>query len=395
MDQIKKFYITSFLKNQTYFTPILIVFLQAQNLDYQQIFWVFTIGSIASFLLEIPTGIIADLYGKKKSVIISKFGIFLSFIIFGFAKSFWLFVLAQFMFEIGNSFRSGTETAFVFDYLEQNKERKGVPKYTEVKGKQKFWARAGESIATAAGGMIASRLGYSWVFFIAAVPAFINFILAISWEDIKERKEKINLKSSINHAKESLIEIATNKSLRRITINIMIFTSVLAALNKFIQPYMTNANIPIEWFGFIYAGSLALTALAVRYSYLIEDRFGKRKTINVLSLLAVIPAVIIGLGFVSIIGVILFFAILIIENIRSPIANNYFHTRIKSFNRATLGSILEQLKSIGKIIILPVAGFFAESYSLYTAVLIMGGILLINSFFFYVKKRRHDNMKSA
>jgi hypothetical protein len=70
MNQITKFYITSFLKNQTYFTPVLIIFLQAQSLTFQQIFWVFTIGSIFSFIIEIPTGYFAEAYSLYTAVLV-------------------------------------------------------------------------------------------------------------------------------------------------------------------------------------------------------------------------------------------------------------------------------------------------------------------------------------
>jgi MFS family permease len=387
MKQVTKFYLTSFLKNQTYFTPILIVFLQAQHLSYQQIFWVFTIGSIFSFLIEIPTGIFADLYGKRKSVIISKFGIFLSFVVFGFSSVFWHFVIAQALFVFGNAFRSGTETAYVYDYTIQN-EKNGVPQYTEVKGKQKFWARIGESGATALGGVIAAALGYRYVFFIAAIPAFFNFLLAISWEEIKEHHAgAVKIEHTIQHTKKSLCEIWKNKATLMIILNITLFTSVLAASNKFIQPYMTEAGIPIAAFGFVYAAALGLTAFIVRYSYKIEATFGRIRSINTLSLLAAIPLAVIGFRFISIAGVVLFFIVVIIENIRSPIANTEFHKRVLSEQRATQGSILSLAKSGGQAVILPIAGFFAESYSMYTALLVLSGILVVNGILFFLRSR--------
>ena len=109
MKQVTKFYLTSFFKNQTYFTPILIFFLKFNHLNYKEIFWVFTIASVFSLIIEIPTGIFADLYGKKKSIIISKFGIFVSYVLFGFSSTFWMFLLSQIVYELGNSFRTGTE----------------------------------------------------------------------------------------------------------------------------------------------------------------------------------------------------------------------------------------------------------------------------------------------
>lgn len=384
MKAINKFYISSFLKNQTYFVPILIVFLQAQSLDYSQIFWVFTIGSILSFVMEIPTGIFADFYGKKRSVIISKALIFLSFISFGFADSFWLFVLAQCLFELGNSFRTGTETAFIFDFLKQNKDQPG---YTEVKGKQKFWARTGESIATATGGVIAASLGFSWVFFIAAIPAFLNIINAASWPEIKERRmKKFRIKPAIEHTQNSFRQLFSSKRLMVIVGNITIFTAVLAAMTKFLQPYMIDAGIPIEYFGFIYAASLAISALAVRYSYKVENAFGARKTVNTLTVLAAVPAVIIGTGFLSVIGAALFFLITIVENIRSPIANHSFNKLISSRERATLGSVLSQSKSLGKMIVLPLAGYIAEAYTLAASVFVLSLILVLNGTILYFRR---------
>jgi len=391
MKQVNKLYWASFLKNQTYFTPILILFLQFHHLDFKQVFLVFTIGSIFNFFVEIPTGIIADLYGKRKSIIISKFIIFISFVAFGFASTFWAFVIAQLLYELGQSFRSGTETAYTYDYLKQNPSE---PSYTEVKGKQKFYARIGESIAAAIGGFVAGHLGYNLVFFIAAIPAFINFLMNLTWAQIQESTEKLNIKSSYLHIIHSFKQFK-NTSLLLITINITIFTSVLAALNKFVQPYMTDAGVPITMIGFIYAVALGFTAIVTRYSYKLEQKFGEAKTMNWLSTLAIIPAVIIGLGYSSIIGVVLFFLIVIAENMRSPIENSIFHDNITSKERATMGSILELVKNLGKTAILPIAGYFADAFSMATAILIMAGLLLINAIFFYIRKTKHGSLKTT
>lgn len=380
--QLLKFYATSFLKNQTYFTPVLIVFLQAQSLSMSEIFLVFTIGSIVSLLMEIPTGIFADFYGKKRSTILSKFMIFVSFLVFGFSQTFWMFVIAQILFELGNSFRTGTETAYVFDYLDQTE---GAPSYTEVKGKQKFWARTGEAIATAAGGVIAAQMGFRWVFFIAAVPAFANFVIALLWEEIKERRQGLKMKESLMHAKQSFCRLCESRGLLRITVNIALFTGVLAALSKFIQPYMVNAGIAVQWFGFIYSASLILTAIAVRYSYLLENRFGRLKTMNALTLMAVVPPLIIGFKFMSVVGVLLFFLVVIAENIRSPVANHIFHGFVRSRERATLGSIMSLFKSLGKSIIMPIAGYISGAFSLYVATFVLGVMLLFNYLFFRVR----------
>ncbi|MCF7872072.1 MFS transporter [Candidatus Woesearchaeota archaeon] len=396
MDQIKKFYLTSFLKNQTYFTPIFIIFLQSHFLSLQEIFLIFTIGSIFSLLIEIPTGVLADLYGKRKTIIIGKLVLIIAYLGFGFSNTFWSFVMFQIIYELGNALRSGTETGFVYDYIEQNKTDKNkLPGYTEVKGKQKFYGRIGESLATLAGGLIASLLGFSWVFFIATIPAFLNFLLAVSFEKIKEAEnKKISITESLNHVKDSIKYLYRHKFLVRLVLNITIFSGAIAAIDKYIQPYMKVTGVPIEIFGLIYSIGLLLSALAVRYSYLVEKNMGTIHTINMVTLLAAIPAIILGLGWISYIGIALLFLILIIENIRSPIANNLFNQNISSKQRATLESTLQLMKELGKSIILPIAGYLTGAFSMYTAILVLGIIILLNGLFLMIRNgEKHTKNK--
>ena len=206
MNQVRKFYLASFLKNQIYFVPVIVLFFQDLGLNYSQIFWIFTIGAAFSFLIEIPTGIFADLYGQRKSIIISKFLIFISFIFFGFAQDFIMLLIANLIYELGKSFRSGTETAYVFNYLgEKNEEYKltgsqasKLPTYTKIKINQKFCARVSESLAAIAGGFIAYRFGFSLVFFVAALPALINWLQTLSWEKLELEKKIVKVKTNLS-----------------------------------------------------------------------------------------------------------------------------------------------------------------------------------------------------
>ncbi|MBD3281636.1 MFS transporter [Candidatus Uhrbacteria bacterium] len=384
MQQVKKFYLASFLKNQTYFVPILIIFFQDLGLGYSQIFWIITGGAIFSFLIEIPTGILADLYGKRKSIILSKATITLAFIAFGFAGGFWTLLLANLLYELGKSFRSGTETAYIYDYLEEDKQ---APGYTEVKAKQKFYARLSESIATALGGFLAVYLGFNTVFFIAAIPAAFNFLQTLTWVKIKEYTGKKDIKESYTFVKDTLLSIWQSKGLPGIILNVLIFTSVFVALATFIQPYMKQAGLPLEYFGVVYSGFLVIAAFLTRFSSNLEQKFGGPKVMNTLTALAVIPLFILGFGYVSIIGVGLFFLVLLIENLRSPITNTLFHKQVRSVNRATSGSVLSLFRTSGQIILLPVMGYVADAYSIYTAIFILACLILLTASILFIRPK--------
>jgi MFS family permease len=385
MTQINKFYLASFLKNQIYFVPIIVLFFQDLGLDYAQIFWIFTAGSIFAFIIEIPTGILADLYGKRTSIIWSKFTIFLAFIAFALAGNFWGLLLANLLYELGKSFRSGTETAFVYNYLLEDKSR---PSYTKVKSNQKFYARISESIGTALGGFLAYQFGFSFVFFVAAIPAFINFLQTLTWEKIKENlhKGKFNWRENALFATDSIKEIFQSSALRKVVANIAIFTAVFVAADKFIQPYMREVGIDIQYFGLIYSAFLILTAFLVRYSYKLEDKFGGVRLMNYLTLLAFLPLILLGTGISAVWGVALFFFVMMVENIRSPIANTLFHQNVNSDNRSTMGSILQLFKSLAQLILLPVIGYSADIYSASTAILILGVVVFLNATLFWISR---------
>lgn len=384
MNQINKFYLASFLKNQIYFVPIIVLFFQDLSLSYSQIFWIFTIGAAFSFLIEVPTGVIADIYGNRRSIIWSKFFIFISFIVFGFAFNFWSLLIANLIYELGKSFRSGTETAYIYNYLA---ETKGAPSYTVVKVDQKFYARISESLAALFGGFTAYRLGFNWVFFIAAIPALVNFIQTLSWAHLQEADKGMirSWKNSFVFTKNAFKELRQNKTVIRIILNISLFSAAFAALEKFVQPYMKNAGLDLQYFGAVYAIFLIIVAFVVKYAAKLEDRWGGVKIMNYSGFLAFLPLIILATGISSIWAVALFFLVLMIDNFRSPVANTLFHEQVGSANRATMGSILSLVTALNQLWVLPIIGYLADWFSMTWAILMIAIIVIVNALLFWIK----------
>ena len=68
---LKRFSLYGFLKNQQYYDPFMILAFRQMGLSF------FMIGLLVAFreviinLMEIPSGAIADLFGRRKSMILS------------------------------------------------------------------------------------------------------------------------------------------------------------------------------------------------------------------------------------------------------------------------------------------------------------------------------------
>lgn len=385
MTQIHKFYLTEFLKTQRYFIPIMILFLQFHELTYTEIFLLYAIQSFVVFLLEIPSGVFADLFGKKAALVISRASLIPAYSLFAVADSFWIFLLAMIFMALNKAFKSGTHKAFIFDYMEHNPS-KITP--SEVFGKNKFWARMGEALASAAGGLIAARLGFPIVFVFALIPALVNLFNALTYGKIQEKHTvtKFSLSLHFKHIGESLVEIKGNKIVQRLIVNSAIFVSCMEASEKFFQPYMVEARIPIEWFGFVYMIILIITAFGSRYAYLFETKFRRTDIANVSGWIGIVPFVILGLEFVSISGIILFFIILFLKSARRPAMITELNTYISSAKRATILSTESLFRALFLLAFLPIIGHLSDSFSIYMAMLIIGILLFLNQIFFWIPR---------
>lgn len=115
------------------FLPILaIYFLTLPNSTAQQIGIYTGIGTLASFLLEIPTGYFSDHFGHKKTLIISKLMMLGSTISFLFAHSIVEYTIGSVLLSFGFAFQSGTFSAFLHDTLSSTNREK---EYAKISGK--------------------------------------------------------------------------------------------------------------------------------------------------------------------------------------------------------------------------------------------------------------------
>jgi len=385
MKQIRKFYLTEFLKTQRYFIPVMILFLQLHKLTYTEIFLLYAIQQAVVFLLEIPSGVVADQFGKRATLIFSRFCLLPAFAVFAMADGFWLFLVAMIIMGINKAFKSGTHKAYIYDYVEQS----GTDiSFTEVIGKGKYWARLGEALACAAGGAIAGKYGFNMVFVFALVPVVVNCVNALTYAKIEEKHKvsRFSLKSHFGHIFESFKHIREKRIVYRIILNSAVFAFCLKASGMFFQPYMRDVNIRVELIGLIYTAVFIVTAFGSRYAYLLEKKFTRANIANVIGWLAVIPLLVLGFRFISIGGVFLFAGIIFIRNVRRPPVITELNRHIESGNRATILSIDALFTALLALAFLPVVGYLSDTILVHNTLLILGGVLVLNQALLHIPR---------
>ncbi|HHL31141.1 MAG TPA: MFS transporter, partial [Oceanospirillales bacterium] len=86
--QYVKFCLYGFLKNLRFFDAFFILFLLQRGLDYTHIGILYALREIFTNVFEIPSGIIADSYGRKSALLASFVAYIVSFMLFYQAQNF-------------------------------------------------------------------------------------------------------------------------------------------------------------------------------------------------------------------------------------------------------------------------------------------------------------------
>src|SRR3989338_9729595 len=128
-NNIHKSYIARFLRDLSFFGAVSIpYFLDWLQVDYTKIFLLEAWFILWIVLLEIPTGVVADKYGRKTSVAFGALLFAIDLLIFGTTKNYYILYLAEFLGAMGFAFISGADKALIYDSLIEIK-KKGEGKY--------------------------------------------------------------------------------------------------------------------------------------------------------------------------------------------------------------------------------------------------------------------------
>jgi len=177
--QFWKFRAYGFLKNLRFFDPFLILFLRDAGLSFLAIGTLISIREISTNILEIPTGVLADAFGRRKAMLFGFGAYILSFILFYLGSTYWMFAIAMIAFAFGDTFRSGTHKAMILEHLRiSGCEHHKVTYY----GKTRAASQLGSALASLiAAGLVIWTGSYRIIFLASTIPYVLYFLLLASY----------------------------------------------------------------------------------------------------------------------------------------------------------------------------------------------------------------------
>jgi len=402
--QFYRFAAYGFLKNLRFFDPFLILFFREMGLSFLQIGTLVSVREVATNFLELPTGIFADLFGRRLSMVFSMISYLSSFLVFYFFPNFYVYMVAMIAFAFGEAFRTGTHKAMILEYLRINH-------MTDIKVHYYGATRAASQLGSAINALIAAFLvfytgSYKIVFLASVLPYAVNLVNLMMYPkeldgELKSGEKRETLKAFLG--------IFRSASALKGVLNSSLYDAFFKVIKEYLQPILKALalGLPIMLafspeqrtsviVGVVYFVIFIATSYASKNAGTLSKKLGNEaKSLNYSYIFGAILVILSGLFQIvslQVIAVIVFFLLYILENFRRPINISYISDNIDHKTMASGLSVESQLKTLLVAIIAPIVGFLADRLGVGMALAVAGMMMLV--LFFIVKLNPPENTKN-
>lgn len=377
-NEVRKLSLMNFFLHLYFLSPVAVFFFQQRGLNYFQILALESVLVFFIVLFELPTGIFADRFGRKKSIVIGTLLLALEPLIYLFADNFLWFALAFALAGMGITFHSGSIEALIYDHLKAKNLEKDMKKAMGSFGSASLVAMV---VAPIIGSYIAKDLimpQFIFLILMSLGAMLIGFFISLWIKDTKQRR--VEEENPFSLMKDGAKLIRKNKSLLRIILLSVFASPFLFTLNYLYQPYLLSSGINTALFGTIFAIALLLAASLQKYAYKIEEKLGIKWTVFLATMLPGVFYIIMAFTFHPIWAILLFVMIRATMGLKEPLFSDYKNLHITSKNRATILSMISIIVSLYLVGMRLIIGRLADinlSYSF----LFMGVVIVIASIF--------------
>lgn len=350
--------------------PIIVLFYEKQGLGLQDVFILKSVYSIAAVTLEIPSGYLADVWGRRKCLLLGSVLFFFGYLCYSFTDTFAAFLFAELLLGVGQTLVNGADSALLYDTTAQYKEEH---QYLRYEGRITMIGNFAEAFAGIFGGLLAVY-SLRFPFYGQAAIAFIGIPASIALKEVNRSKQIQNpLTEIIRIIKYSLI---TNK---RLCCNIM-YSGIIGAATLmmawFVQPVLMYLKTPVSWFGVIWTVLNLVVGFAALYSDRVDRYLGPKK-MGTLILLFIVGGYVTLAFNLTYAGLAILFVFYIFRGFATPILKGYINQMTISEMRATVLSIRNFIIRLMFAAISPFLGWLNDMYSLQTALLVSSVIIFI------------------
>lgn len=363
-------YVLAFSKN-TWFWLGIWVFYYLRFTNYAGIGIIETTLILTMTLAEIPTGAIADLFGKKRTLIIAFLLEAAGAFMMATTSSFQMIVFSVFVMCVGGAFYSGTIDALVFDTLKQHgKEDIYDKKISNIN----TISLITPAICSILGGFM-YKLNPTYPFFGNAFGYLVGFVAAFFLIEPKIDTDKFMLKDFVFQTKEGLKELFKTIDIKKQTIFLLSVGFFVVISSEMLSGFLAvEFGFTEQEQGILWSVIFLISALASQLTPFIKDKFKGNSSTIFVGIIICVSFLISPYAGLIVGGISLAFRASfegIFNNLASIIINNNTESRY----RATTISTFNMIKNIPYVLTAYFVGSISDHFSAKNTALYLGIIL--------------------
>jgi MFS family permease len=344
-----------------------------------------------SLLFEVPSGIFADLHGRKKSIALGAVLYSISMLGFVTAPSLGLmfgifplwFFLSECLAGVSFAFASGADTAWLYDTLKRFNRQSDFKK---VKGFNNSLYFITTAIASFFGALIA-KFGLEKPYYFTALAAIIAFLFVLTFEEPKHYK-RLGKRNYWKHQKECFFFVMTHKKVRWLSfyyglVNAMSFIGIVV----FFQLYLQHIGVPLAHYSIIFPAVILFGALVSANVHKIESWIGDKLTLHLLPPLMAITYIL--MYFFDFYWA--FLLLFVLEGIFALVGiliDNYVHEHVRSEQRATVVSIRNMFAGLSLAFLSPFVGWIGDKFGLVNSFLTAGLVVFVFGVILFLTEKK-------
>lgn len=368
---IAKSFLYRFLMDFQLWLPIWVLYLRDEKgFSLTQINLLDTPFFLLIVLAEVPTGAIADRFGRRTSLMLGAAFFAVAVFVFGIADNFVVIMISYVSWGLAVTLQSGADVALLYDSLKEDGRERQFQRINS-----RLWAlRATASVlGLLIGAPLAAAMSFQAVIIGSAAIGGLAVPVALWMREPPHRATK-------HEAYFDTLFMGIRDMWRAPALRYVVMFSGVVALGAFAphlfeQPFLAEKGIAVEAFGFWQAPIRAAGIVGALGTGWWLTRLGERGAF--LSLPLMIGAGCLLLATVDSTWIFGAFVLLgIVHGMHSPALANYVNHRIPSERRATMLSVQSVAASIF-LAMQPVGGLVADTYGLRAAFLTYGLLTLI------------------
>jgi len=373
--------------------PFLVIYYQGRGFSLFEISILWSVMALVRLISEVPTGVIADVFGRKVSAVSGFFltsflWIFVPFV----SYSYWALLILMVLLAISQTLITGALDAWVYDWLKHNKQKKLISNYYT---KRPALALSGFIIGPFIGGLLVTFVKIDWLFFIEGIGGSLLCLILLLFAKEHFKRKKYNTKQKFHQmvqtTKKGFSFIFSENKFKLMLVASVSFAGWIAVNELASQPFLKDLGMPISYLGFFFSILGIFTAFAPFLGNLLAKKIGE-KSVFILSALGIFLLSLLVIftkqPYYSV-GATLLILMWIAFFVQQPAFRTHIQHLLPSKTRATILSAESMLESVVYAAIMVSSGFIMTIFSPKVGLVIAGLFMIpaILSFTFIKEKK--------